>query len=494
MARKDMNVPQMGRRQLVRTGVLSAAVLLVAALFLLVNYLGWKYHHRFDWTAGGVYSLSDKSRNVVQELKRDVEFVVFIAPGQDLYEPVREILSQYDAASQRITVRYFDPERNPVEAQQLVQKYKVSSTGQVVVVSGQDKRVIDSADLAEFDYSGMQMGQPPKMTGFKGEQLFTSALLQLAEGRKPKILFTTGHGERSLDDRQEHGLSSIHDLLGRDNFELEEWASRTAGAVPQGADLVVIAGPTSPFIESEVKAFGTYLNNGGRMLLLVDPTLGQTPGSGLVPTGLDPWLAGYGVKLGNDIVVDAKGAYPGAPPYTLFPSVYEADHPITQPLSQSGVPVLLNVVRSVGAQSVGSFKVTELIKTTEDGWGETSLASLENVGKDAQDLAGPVSLGVAVETPKEEGKKPLRLVVLGDSDLATNQLVGGMPANAVLLANALNWLAEREALLTIPPKKTENVRLNLTGDQLRTIYLTALLFLPSLAVALGIAVFVRRRR
>lgn len=489
-----MGVPQVGRRQLVRTGVLSAAVLLVGALFVLLNYLGWKYHHRFDWTAGGVYSLSERSRKVVQELKRDVEFVVFIAPGQDLYEPVHEILAQYDAASQRINVRYFDPERNPVEAQQLIQKYNVSNTGQVVVVSGQDRRVIDSADLAEFDYSGMQMGQAPKMTGFKGEQLFTSSLLQLAEGRKPKILFTTGHGERSLDDRQEHGLSSIHDLLGRDNFELEEWASRTAAAVPQGADLVVVAGPTSPFIESEVKAFGAYLNGGGRMLILVDPTLGQTAGSGLVPTGLNQWLAGYGVKLGDDIVVDPKGAYPGAPPYTLFPGAYEGGHPITQPLSQSGVPVLLNVARSVGAAPTGGFQVTELVHTTEAGWGETSLSTVEQVEKDARDLPGPVSLGVAVESPKEEGKKPLRLVVLGDSDLATNQLVGGMPANAVLLANSLNWLAEREALLTIPPKKTENVRLNLTGDQLRTFYLTVLLLLPGLAIVLGTVVWVRRRR
>jgi ABC-type uncharacterized transport system involved in gliding motility auxiliary subunit len=332
------------------------------------------------------------------------------------------------------------------------------------------------------------------MTGFKGEQLFTSALLQLAEGRKPKILFTTGHGERSLDDRQEHGLSNIQDLLGRDNFELEEWASRTAGAVPQGTEAVVVAGPTSPFIESELKAFGIFLNNGGRMLILVDPTLGQTAGSGLVPTGLNQWLAGYGVKLGDDIVIDPQGAYPGAPPYTLYSSVYEGEHPITKPLSQSGVPVLLNVARSVGAAPTSGYQVTELVKTTEAGWGETSLGTVEKVEKDARDLPGPISLGVAVESPKVEGKRPVRLVVLGDSDLATNQLVAGMPANAVLIANSLNWLAEREALLTIPPKKTEHVRLNLTSDQLRTIYLTALLFLPGLAIALGTAVWVRRRR
>ena len=140
------------RKQLVRTGTLSAGVLLVAALFLILNYLGWKYHHRFDWTAGGVYTLSEKSRNVLKDLDRDVEFVVFLTPGDELYQPVRELLSQYDAESQRVSVRYFDPERNPVEAQQLIQRYGVSNTGLVVAVSGDDRRAIDSSELAEMDY------------------------------------------------------------------------------------------------------------------------------------------------------------------------------------------------------------------------------------------------------------------------------------------------------------------------------------------------------
>lgn len=487
-------VPQMSRRQLVRTGVLSAGVLLVAALFLIFNYLGWKYHHRFDWTAGDVYSLSEKSRNVVEELKRDVEFVVFIAPGQELYEPVRELLSQYDAASQRITVRHIDPERNLVEAQQLVDQYAVSSAG-VVVVSGAERRVIGSAEMIELDYEGMQMGEAPKMTGFKGEQLFTAALLDLAEGRKPKMLVTTGHGEHSLDDRQEHGLAIIQELLGRENFEVEEWASRPAAAVPPGTDLIVISGPTSPFIESELKTFSDYLNGGGRMLVLVDPTLGQTQGSGLISTGLEQWLAGYGMKVGNNIVIDPQNSYPNAPPYLLYPEDY-GDHPIVQPLaeSRSKMPTLMNLARSIEAAPRQGIQATELVRTSGEGWGESGFLEIEKAQKGPQDLAGPLPLGVAVEGPKAEGKQPFRLVVFGDSDFATNQLVVGFPANAALLANSLNWLANREALLTIPPKTTEHVRLNLTGPQLRNFYLAVLLLLPGLAIALGTVVYVRRRR
>src|SRR3954447_16265357 len=84
------------RRQLVRTGTLSAGVLLIAALLLIVNYFGWKYYKRFDWTKSQLYSLSEKTRNVLGGLKQDVDFVVFLSPDQqrELYQPTTELLQR----------------------------------------------------------------------------------------------------------------------------------------------------------------------------------------------------------------------------------------------------------------------------------------------------------------------------------------------------------------------------------------------------------------
>ncbi|HEY9422798.1 MAG TPA: hypothetical protein VIW92_15395, partial [Thermoanaerobaculia bacterium] len=137
---------------------------------------------------------------------------------------------------------------------------------------------------------------------------------------------------------------------------------------------------------------------------------------------------------------------------------------------------------------------SSLLRTSPEGWGETNLAALERTGRDAQDLGGPVSLGVVAESENAApGKRAMRMVVFGDSDFASNQLLQANQANIVLLSNALNWLAEREALLGIPPKKTEQVKLTLTNDEYRTVYLLAAA-LPLLAVALGVGVFMRRRR
>jgi ABC-type uncharacterized transport system involved in gliding motility auxiliary subunit len=482
---------QVNRRQLVKTGTLSAGVLLLAALLLIVNYFGWKYYKRFDWTSNQLYSLSEKTLNVLEGLKKDVDFVVFLSPDQqaELYKPTTEVLARYGAATPRVHVRIVDAEKNPVEAQQLVQKYGVTTTG-VVVASGNDKRVIDSNDLAELDFRSVQTTGTPQMTGFKGEQLFTSAILQLSEGRKPRILFTTGHGERSLDDQGERGFAGAQQILGRDNFELTEWASLGTPGVPPGTDLLVIAGPTGSFVQPELSAFSAYLNDGGRMLVLLDPKPGPV---GLVSTGLEGWLARYGVKAGQDIVVDPSNPLPFFGPETIFSKDY-GDHPITRALAEGSLSVLMSVVRSVAPGSAPGIKVTELLRTSAEGWGETDLANLDKVGRDPRDVAGPVALGAVAESgATAPGKRSMRLVVFGDSDFAANQLLQANAANGVLLANALNWLVEREALLGIPPKKTEQVKLTLTRDEIRMVYLLAAA-LPILAVVMGALVFFRRRR
>src|SRR4051812_154000 len=167
-----MMMDQANRRRLVKTGTLSAGVLLLAALLVIINYFGWKYYKRFDWTGSQLYSLSDKTRKVLQNLHKDVDFIVFMSPDQqrDLYQPTNELIQRYGSASRRIHVKVVDLEKNPIEAQALSQKYGVTTQG-VVVASGGDKRVIASADLAEID---AQSGEP-RITGYKGEQLFTGA-------------------------------------------------------------------------------------------------------------------------------------------------------------------------------------------------------------------------------------------------------------------------------------------------------------------------------
>jgi hypothetical protein len=89
--------PPVDRRGLAKSGTLGASVLLVLALVVIVNYFGWKYHQRLDWTESQFYSLSERTGQVLDALDEDVAVIVFLDRGDELFEPTRELLARYDA-------------------------------------------------------------------------------------------------------------------------------------------------------------------------------------------------------------------------------------------------------------------------------------------------------------------------------------------------------------------------------------------------------------
>ena len=175
----------------------------------------------------------------------------------------------------------------------------MSSANTVVFAAAGRKKYVTSDQLADYDYSGMQMGQAPKMKGFKGEEQFTSAILGVVNPKVPKAYFATGHGEHDPDGADGDGYSQLRDAIKRDNLEVEK-TSLLSGSVPADCDLLVVAGPSAPFADQEKAALKAYLDKGGRALILLDPVLGARSR----PSGLEEFLKAYGVQVNQDLVVD----------------------------------------------------------------------------------------------------------------------------------------------------------------------------------------------
>jgi hypothetical protein len=505
---------QRGPRKGAERTALGVGVLVLLAVLAMVNYLSGKYYRRFDWTQAKIYTLSEKSRGVVQGLAKDVQATLFMRADHPLYGPVRELLERYQAASPRFRTRSVDPELNLLEAQRLAEG-GVRNPNVVVFESGGERRVLDGIDLADFDYSGEQMGQAPRLVALKAEQKFTGALLELAESRKPHILFTSGHGELSIDATRQGGLTQVRQLLGQDNFELEEWPTLGKTAVPEGVDLIVLAAPRTPFALPELALLAGYLESGGRLLVLLDPEVGGAAGLAGSQQGLVRWLSGYGVVVGDDVVVDPSNPLPFFGAETIYSSFYGI-HPVTKSLRQADAAVILSLARSVRRSDPPPTdrEAIELVTTGPEGWGETDLANLGAVAKDVRDLAGPVSIAVAVgpkatdaapdaADPSAEKPDPshsqapettgMRLVVFGDSDWMSDAQIANA-GNAILAADVFNWLVARPQLLGIPAKTPESNRLNLQEGQLRWIFVLVMAVMPLAAVAAGVLVYLRRRR
>ena len=154
------------KQAIARGSILSAGVLLVAALVGFANYFGGKYYKRFDWTGSKLYSLSDKSKSVLAGIPADktIDVSLFLPAGSQLHDPAKELLERYAAASPRVRFKVIEPEKNLIEAQTLVDKYQLSSLNVIVFEAGSERRVIEESDLADYDYSGLQFGAAPTMT------------------------------------------------------------------------------------------------------------------------------------------------------------------------------------------------------------------------------------------------------------------------------------------------------------------------------------------
>ncbi|MDQ2869993.1 MAG: GldG family protein [Acidobacteriota bacterium] len=474
-----------------RRSASTVAIVLGIALLAGVNWLGSRHWWRGDWTSSGLYSISDTTRKTVAGLTKPVRVTVFMTRQSRLYQPVTELLNRYRSLSPKIEIEYLDPERNPMRAKALLQEFEIRQNT-VVFRSGDRKKYVEESALADFDFGGAMGGGAPEIKTFKGEEAFTSALLDVTESRVTKIYFTSGHGEPALDGAERgRGYADIKQALERQNRAVAAWSSLGKGDLPGDASVVVVAGPRTTFLEPETAALTKFLAGGGRLLVLADPVL---PGGASPPAdlGLGGLLASYGVRLNADIVIDPEKALPQVGPETLIADKY-GSHPIVRSLASESLPVVFPLARSVAKteKPPAGFVQTPLVETTASGWGETALTKLDEVKKDAADNAGPVAIGMAV-APSDEKKPGARLVVFGNSRFIANGALA-QAGNANLFLSSVAWLAGQDRLVGIAPKTPEQASLSMTRSQVNRIGLAAVLGMPLFAVLLGVWVWYRRR-
>src|SRR5499433_4031275 len=95
-----------GRRS-ARFGINSAAsVVFLIGILAFVNYLGAQHVKRVDTTSEKIYSLSDQSLGVLQQVKQDLHVKAFYSGGE--YAPARDLLDLYKARNNKISYEFID--------------------------------------------------------------------------------------------------------------------------------------------------------------------------------------------------------------------------------------------------------------------------------------------------------------------------------------------------------------------------------------------------
>jgi ABC-type uncharacterized transport system involved in gliding motility auxiliary subunit len=153
--------------------------------------------------------------------------------------------------------------------------------------------------------------------------------------------------------------------------------------------------------------------------------------------------------------------------------------------------------------------MTEIVFTGEDSWAERDLDRFYNEGAaefGEGDLRGPVSIAVAGTVDLEsdaapdagageaEGERgPGRLVVFGDADFASNEMIGAY-LNRDLFVNSVNWLLGDVGAIAVRPNRSRASRFQPTAEEFQNIRLLSLFVFPEALAVLGVFTWWSRRQ
>jgi ABC-type uncharacterized transport system involved in gliding motility auxiliary subunit len=441
------------------------ATLAVLVILGLVNFLGTRYPVRVDFTETGLFTLAPQSQQLVQNLQQPIKVWIF---DRNQNPQDRQLLENYQRQGQNFSFEYVDPQAQPG----LAQKFGVKNPGEVYLEAGKRRQLLQTVNQEER----------------LSEVRLTNGLQQITSNRTSKVYFLQGHGERPFSDGQ-GGLSQASSFLGGKNYTTEPLNLVQQPAVPKDATVLVVAGPKRSLFKQEIKALSDYLNQGGSLLLMIDPNTNP---------GLDSLLKNWGVQLENGLAVDASGLQGFGPAVPVVDQYGE--HPITKDFG-NGIS-FYPLAQPIDLVPVPGVEATPLLITTDQSWAESNIESKDLQFNPESDRQGPLTLGVAlsrkVKAPSNSNqsgdrREESRLVVLGNSTFATDGVIE-QQLNGDVFLNSVSWLSKQdEQLLSIRPKEAKNRRINLKPQQANILSLAALGLVPLLGFGTAVILWWKRR-
>ncbi|HEX4037276.1 MAG TPA: GldG family protein [Acidobacteriaceae bacterium] len=438
-------------------------ILIVCAIIVVANYLANRYDKTYDTTSNKRYSLSQETKKIVDELKQPATITYFNQSRH--YAEGRDLLNEYADLSSKVHVKYVDPDKDPAAAREA----GIRSYGSATVTAEGHTETASA------------------MT----EEGITGALIRDIKGNTRTVCFIAGSGEHAIDDTTRDGESHFKDLLARDSYQTKSIDLVQTAQIPPDCTAIVVAGPIHDYLQPEVNAISTYVENGGRALLMLDPPLKMGPSTIGDNDALTAVLAGWGVTADKDLVLDLNpiGQIEGLGPQVPLVTSYG-----TQPIvaSMKGTATGFPLSRSLTIANTGKTTVDQMFQTSPSSLATMNLSSPAVSIKDPNNRKGPLILAAAGTYDTGKPNAQGRFVVVGSSIWASNRFID-FNGNGDLATNAINWLCSDEDLISIHPRAPDNRQVTMTTGQMRTVRIVSQFVLPLIVIIAGILVWWKRR-
>ncbi|MFC2055978.1 GldG family protein [Chloroflexota bacterium] len=469
-----MDYRRVGRALTGKRGRFSTGTTVMASIFigiiLLVNAISIGNYHRFDATGVAQFTLTSQTKDVLSKMETPVKALCFFTPGNPVKEYTSGLLNEYQNYTDQLSIENIDPDEHPDQARQYDVTGYAAEYGTVV---------FKSDDGGQREVFGPQIME-------KAENSFTSAILEVTGIVQKKVYFLTGHGENSISaDYSDAKQGLLDNLYNVDTLDL----LRTPN-IPEDCAALIIAAPQKPLTSDEVEIIERYLENGGWALILINPNS---------PQEIRQLLSAWGSKIEDGTVIDPSSYY------TV------GDPSMDKTMDKTLVPRIRNFFDLSATYFPGATaiipheKIAETIEqhllvwTSEESWLEKHFETgQEPAFNEGTDLKGPFALGVLIITtlPEEPEKqaefRDTRIIVIGDSDFASNQnFYAGDNGN--LFLNLVEYLTVGKELISIERKVLPFRRLVAGPEAINFMRISSIGLLPLLVLIAGSVIWWRRR-
>lgn len=490
---------------------------LVLAILILVNIVSVRLFTRIDLTDQKVFTLSDASRQLVEQLDDRVNVTAYFtedlpAPYNNTRRAVLDMLNEYRAyAGANLQYAFVDPSSEaaeqeaqqqgvpPVEVQVVEQdKFQVKRAYLGLVLQYEDRKetipVVQNLGSLEYDVS--------------------AAVKRLTTRTKKRVGYSQGHGETPVNEWQRayQELSRNYDLMPVD---------LSSSDVPSDLAALLVIAPAQRLSDSAAAAIDRYIMGGGTAAFLLNRMRvdlnSQYRFAQPTDVGLDKLLESYGTRVNADLVRDQQCAsitvmrqqgffqIQSQVPFPYLPNASSfSDNPVVKDLRSlifffaSSVDTSFAAARGLTAEvlvrsseqsgrATGMTLVDPFAQYQPTDWNERSLALAAAVTG-----SFPSAFEGTPLAPSKLRSPSTRIVVVGDGDFMKDEMAGSR-GNATFFSNIVDYLADDAGLITIRSKNLAQPPLDVVDDGTKQAVKAANLLLPPLLVV-GYGLLRWRRR
>lgn len=467
-------------------------IIMVAILFLIfigINIFIEKLDiSDIDITKNQLFTLSETSKKQTQDIEEEIK-VYLIGFNENI--SLVDLVKQYTKINENIQSELIE---KITDRPDLKSKYGITDETQVIIVeTKENSKILTSDELYTYDYTTYQQIDT-------SEEKITNAIVDLTKTERPKIYFLTGHNEYSITTE----LSMLSAYLQNEVNDVETLDLLVTGKVPEDASLLIIASPTKDFMENEVEILTTYINQGGKILWMNDPTFTESS-----YPNMQKILDQFGVVFEDGIILEQdENKMALQSPNYIIPNIATTN--ATKDIATDGGILFVNATKISlkSDEELEELNVTpQVILTTSDTALFRSEVNNTSSYKISSDEEGSFKLGVKLtknieqNEETEENTKTATLYVIANNFFVSDYQVTIGDNNVYpitfynnkdYILNTIAELTENENGISIR-KDTGLVTYTATEAQDKMIRIAITIF-PVLIIIIGIIVWMHRRR